>query len=254
QVMQQIDPNFDERNAGFNRFSKFVTEAGNRGLLRVAKLDNGQFEVAAAEPGAAAPRKEGRPGRVPAPAPAKADVGADRENGKGRRSRGGRGRGRGRERETTPGGAAVTAPQAPSPSAPLALAAAFQLMSRALGELPAPVNGEALRARMAALHGKEDPLLDPDRFARLLRQANDAEIADVRKVDEKNFEITPHRALHSFSGPAATPPVVAAPATGNGGEAEPAAQAPGRSAALRFRRGSRSLARPPELPLVGVVH
>src|SRR6188474_1940472 len=47
QVMQQIDPNFDERNAGFNRFSKFVSEAGNKGLLKVAKLDNGQFEVAA---------------------------------------------------------------------------------------------------------------------------------------------------------------------------------------------------------------
>ena len=31
QVMQQIDPNFDERNAGFNRFSKFVLEAGQRG-------------------------------------------------------------------------------------------------------------------------------------------------------------------------------------------------------------------------------
>ena len=31
QVMQQIDPNFDERNAGFNRFSKFVVEAGQRG-------------------------------------------------------------------------------------------------------------------------------------------------------------------------------------------------------------------------------
>jgi uncharacterized protein (TIGR00288 family) len=51
QVMQQIDPNFDERNAGFNRFSKFVVEAGNRGVVRVTKLDNGQFEVA---PGAGA--------------------------------------------------------------------------------------------------------------------------------------------------------------------------------------------------------
>src|SRR5512138_1955331 len=46
QVMQQIDPNFDERNAGFNRFSKFVVEAGNRGVVQVTKLDNGQFEVA----------------------------------------------------------------------------------------------------------------------------------------------------------------------------------------------------------------
>src|SRR5262247_3595561 len=68
QVMQQLDPNFDEKNAGFNRFSKFVTEAGNRGLIRVVKLENGQFEVAplgAAEP-APAPRAE-HSRRAPAP-------------------------------------------------------------------------------------------------------------------------------------------------------------------------------------------
>src|SRR6185437_226684 len=46
QVMQQIDPNFDERNAGFNRFSKFIVEAGQKGVVRVTKLDNGQYEVA----------------------------------------------------------------------------------------------------------------------------------------------------------------------------------------------------------------
>ena len=253
QVMQQIDPNFDERNVGFNRFSKFVTEAGNRGLLRVAKLDNGQFEVSAGEPGAAPVRKEGRPGRAPAPAPTvKAEAGPERENGKGRRSRGGRGRGRGREREVPAQAAAPSGSPAHGPTGPLALAAAFQLMSRALAELPAPVNGEALRARMAALHGKEDPLLEPERFGRLLRQANDAEIADVRKVDEKTYEITPHRALQPFgTSPAPQPAAVAE--SGNGNDAEPG-QVPGRSAALRFRRGSRSMARPPELPLVGVVH
>src|SRR5919112_1003276 len=46
QVMQQIDSNFDERNAGFNRFSKFVVEAGQKGVVQVTKLDNGQYEVA----------------------------------------------------------------------------------------------------------------------------------------------------------------------------------------------------------------
>src|SRR5437870_4501309 len=46
QVMQQIDPNFDERNAGFNRFSKFVVEAGQKGVVHVNKLENGQYEVA----------------------------------------------------------------------------------------------------------------------------------------------------------------------------------------------------------------
>ena len=43
QVMQQIDPNFDERNAGFNRFSKFVIEAGQKGVVLLNKLDNGQY-------------------------------------------------------------------------------------------------------------------------------------------------------------------------------------------------------------------
>ncbi|MEO8227867.1 MAG: NYN domain-containing protein, partial [Gemmatimonadota bacterium] len=33
QVMQQIDRNFDEKNAGFSRFSKFVLEAGQKGVL-----------------------------------------------------------------------------------------------------------------------------------------------------------------------------------------------------------------------------
>jgi uncharacterized protein (TIGR00288 family) len=73
QVMQQIDPNFDEKNAGFNRFSKFVQEAGNRGLIKLSKLENGQYEVAPAAAPAAKPadkpvREDGRGrgrGRVP---------------------------------------------------------------------------------------------------------------------------------------------------------------------------------------------
>ena len=60
QVMQQIDPNFDERNAGFNRFSKFVVEAGQKGVVQVTKLDNGQFEVA---PPAGAPTAATAPAR-----------------------------------------------------------------------------------------------------------------------------------------------------------------------------------------------
>src|SRR4029077_6999278 len=53
QVMQQIDPNFDEKNAGFSRFSKFVVEAGQRGVLQVTKMDNGEYEVGAAGAGGA---------------------------------------------------------------------------------------------------------------------------------------------------------------------------------------------------------
>jgi uncharacterized protein (TIGR00288 family) len=264
QVMQQIDPNFDERNAGFNRFSKFVAEAGVKGLLKVAKLDNGQFEVGPVAVGPTpSPSGEGSGGRgrgrgrgpapsAPAPTP-KAE--AERRPDDARPGRRGRGRGRARARGEEPA-RERPAEAAARESGQLTLAAAFQLLTRAMAELPLPVGGEAVRARMAALLGREDPLLDPARFARFLRQANDAEIADVRKLADDTFEVSPHKTdLSLLRAVAARPAEVAHPA-GNGSApdsapaAEPAARGP---AALRFRRGSRAPIRPLELPLVGVV-
>ena len=271
QVMQQIDPNFDERNAGFNRFSKFVSEAGVKGLLKVSKLDNGQFEVAPAVAGAIpspagegsrgrgrgrsetpGPKRDGAHGRAATPAP-KAEV--ERRPDDARPGRRGRGRGRARGRGDEPV-RERPAEAAARESGQLTLAAAFQLLTRAMAELPLPVGGEAVRARMAALLGREDPLLDPARFARFLRQANDAEIADVRKLADDSFEVAPHKTDLSLLRAVAARPAEAAHAAGNGDapasapSAEPAARSP---AALRFRRGSRAPIRPLELPLVGVV-
>ena len=187
QVMQQIDPNFDERNAGFNRFSKFVTEAGAKGLIKVTKLENGQFEVGPADgrTGGRADRSD-RTRKADTRAPAKSEAKAPPPSENGRR---GRGRGRGK------GPAEGAQPQQPSPrrverDGNLTLAGSFQLLARALSELPSPVGSELVRARMAALHGKEDPLLEAERFPRFLRQAHDAEIAEVRKVGETEYEIT----------------------------------------------------------------
>src|SRR5678809_747643 len=45
QVMQQMDPTFDEKNVGKSKFSLFVTEAAKKGLVSLTKLENGQFEV-----------------------------------------------------------------------------------------------------------------------------------------------------------------------------------------------------------------
>jgi uncharacterized protein (TIGR00288 family) len=264
QVMQQIDPNFDERNAGFNRFSKFVLEAGQRGVVTVTKLDNGQFEVG---PGSAATSV---PAATPAPAAPRereAEYRNGREDGRGRRGR--RGRGRERERERPEAGR-ETAPREPARPRPsdgvLSLARAFQLMTQALTELRGPVGQDALRLRMSALHGREDPLLDPARFPRLLRQANDAEIADVRKVGEDDYEISARRGAMPPPPPAApTPPalpVEAAPApeaAAAAAEGEPVGSEPagaGRDSlrfGVRFRRGSRGGLRTAEYPLVGVV-
>jgi hypothetical protein len=115
---------------------------------------------------------------------------------------------------------------------------------------------------MAALHGREDALLDPARFPRLLRQANDAEIADVRKVGEDDYEISDRRGVTpaplapAASTPAAGP--VAAPGEG-AGTAEPLVEVSsgtrenGQRFGVRFRRGSRGGLRPGDIPLIGVV-
>ena len=258
QVMQQIDDNFDEKNVGMNRFSKFVTEAAARGIIAITKLENGQLEVSLPAKGAAVPpagRSRGRghsrsakaavaPALAPASASASSEAKPEREERSGRRRRG-RGRGRGKVGEE--GGAAPTLaealPASLASAAGLTLAEAFHLMSRALGELPVPVAGETLRARMAALHGKEELLLDTSRFDKLLRQANDAEVADVRSVGNDRYEVSPHKSDLGMHRRSVAEPV----ASVDGVVAEPPA-APAR----RFRGGARAPARPGELQMVGV--
>jgi uncharacterized protein (TIGR00288 family) len=260
QVMQQIDPNFDEKNAGFNRFSKFVSEAGHKGLIKVTRLENGQFEIAPGDGAPAVVTAEPRHRQKPAETDAAAaEPRAEREDG--RRGRRGRGRGRDRERGERPAGELPEAPRAaPRPDLGLSLARAFNLLREALSQLEAPVAHEALRLRMAALHGRDDELLSAERFPRLLRQAHDAEIADVNQVGEGAYEVS----LHPTEDPRArsgipSQPVLALEApivredgtTENGAAAAPVAAPAGFG--VRFRRGTRT-GRPAEVPLIGVVH
>jgi hypothetical protein len=131
-------------------------------------------------------------------------------------------------------------------------------MSQALSEFRSPVGQEALRLRMVAMHGREDPLLDASRFPRLLRQANDAEVADVRKVGDDDYEISAQRTglqpsvppASSLAEPASTTPSepVTAEATAPAGGREN-----GQRLGVRFRRGSRAPMRPGDIPLIGVV-
>ncbi|MGH7591258.1 MAG: hypothetical protein ACREL2_07440, partial [Gemmatimonadales bacterium] len=137
----------------------------------------------------------------------------------------------------------------------LTLARGFDLLKDALSGLPTPAAHETVRQRMLALAGTEDPLLDLPRFVRFLRQAHDAEVAEVRKVGEDAFDVAP---FGSVGGPPArleqspqqpsrvVAPVVEAPL--------PVADAPAVTRGpLRFRRGSKSAMRPGDVPLVGVV-
>jgi hypothetical protein len=112
---------------------------------------------------------------------------------------------------------------------------------------------------MLALLGREDGLMEADRFARFLRQANDAEVADVRKIDDEHYEVLPHRAqlalqardqmsARAKGGSSAKSTTSSAEASPGAGPAEPRTVA-----TLRFRRGSRGPLRPSDIPLTGAV-
>jgi hypothetical protein len=113
---------------------------------------------------------------------------------------------------------------------------------------------------MVAMHGREDPLLETARFPRLLRQANDAEVADVRKLGDDEYEISAQRTpgrpqqqpLPSRDEMPAPMPEVA-PETASAAEPATGPRENGQRFGVRFRRGSRGPLRPGEIPLIGVV-
>ena len=51
QVMLEIDSSFDEKTAGYTKFSRFLGEAAQRDLIHLRKGENGQYEVSPIEDG-----------------------------------------------------------------------------------------------------------------------------------------------------------------------------------------------------------
>jgi uncharacterized LabA/DUF88 family protein len=212
QVMQQIDSSFDEKNVGKAKFSLFVAEAAKRGLLSLNKLENGQLEVDLPRSSAAA--VNGQAETIPAPAPAQASPAApvaaadeSTEADRGRRGRG-RGRGRGRE-ERSPRDAK---PEAPVDSTPVAAKAeapkaadiggagmrltrdeAFDLVKRAAESAATGGKGvPAAKVRSAAreLLGRDSESLSERNFLRILHDAHDADVIDLRRRGS-DYEVAP---------------------------------------------------------------
>ena len=100
QVMQEIDSSFDEKDLGMAKFSRFVQDAVQRGLLSATKLENGQLEIglpsgARGDARAAENAAADEAARTETPASA---VGDKPVGSRGRRGR----RGRGRDRDDRP--------------------------------------------------------------------------------------------------------------------------------------------------------
>jgi uncharacterized protein (TIGR00288 family) len=237
QVMQEIDASFDEKDLGMSKFSRFVQEAANKGLLSVSKLENGQLEIDL--PAGGAPTAASTPARSETPAAAE----SGQEEGRPRRSRRGRG-GRGREREDRaprdqqgggreagePAVAADHAPGAPAGGTTvgeigvggerLTRQEAFDLVRRtvdAMASGDAAVRASAVRARAREILGRDSESLNDRMFIRVLKDAHDNGVIDLRRRGD-DFEVAPAAEADSVAdqltkAAAATAPKITAPST-----------------------------------------
>lgn len=297
QVMQDIDATFDEKDYGYSKFSKFVSDASEKGLVTITKLENGQLEVGPA--GSAPPAAPEAPRRAAAPG----EEGPREERGGRRGRRGGRGRGRDREERGERGdrperaaelSAEVASESAasvrsdaprPEPSPPepqpevrvearadgrrevqpesrdeigrsgerLTRQEAFDLVKRsalALVSGDAAVPARAVRAKAFELLGRDSESLSERMFERILKDAHDQEVIDLRRrghdfevslpsqVAPVSEQLNRAAAAHAAAAPVAPPP--------------PRGMVP-RGAPTRGARGRAPAGPPPELLLVGVV-
>src|SRR5438105_10943873 len=270
QVMQQIDTSFDEKNVGMSKFSRFVTEAAHRGLLTLTKLENGQFEVGPPHAGLALPAGQDTTETRP---PKLASAG---EAESAERSRRGRRGGRGRDRE----GRAHRQPAVAHPQTEAELPArqeatpeaeragegigssglrlrreeAFDLVRRAVSANGgAPVRASQVRSSARELLGRDSESLSERNFIRILQDAHDADLVDLRRRGD-DYEVAPAAAPTSVSDQLAIAelPRVVAPAaatpSGMGARSAPAARGRGRGSI-----GARVGIVPPDLLSVGVV-
>lgn len=287
QVMLDLDPAFDEKKIGYSKFSRFVSEASSKGIIKLRKGENGQYEILAE--GAA---EESKPKSKPARSE---DSSSDKDKAKetrekvverivaeaeaenGRR-KGRRGGGRDRSGDTSEApsapassGNGASAEKAAEPTGDVKvddLNGAYALLQEAVRRLGGTTNkgirdGDVKRRMLEIASDFDESNLGFPKFTRFLRQAHEDDIIDLNRMSGGNYEVS-----LSSDGKKLPPPKVA---EGAGSKAE--AKAPesvaepekkeekkeetkaadtGRSGGVRGRRGARSDAPPPILPGQGV--
>ncbi|MFW6010857.1 MAG: NYN domain-containing protein, partial [Gemmatimonadota bacterium] len=187
QVMLELDQSFDEKELGFSKFNRFLAEASSRGLIRLHRIENGQYEVdlgksarekatpsqpsapqrQAASPKPSASRKPA-PSKEPAPKkPARSDAGS----------------------------AGDGAPPSGVPTEAASLRKAYHLLSTVVGELSEagePVrDSEVKREMLRRDQGFDEAEYGFRKFSRFLRQAHDEEVVDLTTDDNGNYHLGP---------------------------------------------------------------
>jgi uncharacterized protein (TIGR00288 family) len=196
QVMQEIDPNFDEGSIGFSKFSKFLAEAASRGLVKLQKMDNGQYEIEPTSGGG------GGGGRS-----------RSRDESRGRRDRGRGGRRGGRDRSSRSEGdrpdesassGAEAADADASDEGPDPLSDAYDTLRDALTTLRDqgrhPVRDSDVKRKMLEIRRSFDETeLGFSKFSKFLQQAVEHGVIHLERTEAGNLDV-------SLAGPGAPAP------------------------------------------------
>ena len=190
QVMLELDGRFSEGNFGFSKFSKFIAEAANRGLVRLHKLENGQYEVqpgsrrkpADDAPATREPKERSRPSaRRGRQAKAQRDekVGGGEANDVGRRETGGEAEG------SSPAGDLEAEP----------LRSAYDLMLRCLQNFKelgkdSARDSDVKRKMLEADSGFDEAELGFGKFSRFLLQAQEHGVISLEKTAMGNYRVS----------------------------------------------------------------
>jgi uncharacterized protein (TIGR00288 family) len=225
QVMLDLDPGFDEKAIGYSKFSKFMNEAVNRGIIRVRRGENGQQEIVYESPRDATAAVAAPTAAPAAAAPAAAEEASERER-RDRRDRHGRRRDRHRDApraeraseepaepaaraeevaaaEPAPPVVPAEARREPKPDAapagaarietPAGLEEAYALLQHALrqadGGAGAVRDAELKRKMLELAPGFDESKFGFAKFTRFLRQAHDAEVVDLHRQRDGVYEV-----------------------------------------------------------------
>jgi uncharacterized protein (TIGR00288 family) len=199
QVMLELDPSFDEKEIGFSKFNRFLTEAASRGIISLEKAANGQYEVSTGSRARSMAAGDGGSPAAADDAPAAASRAPEKRSHS-------RSRGR-RSSERKPAGSTTQAPpaegEAPEVDADR-LRKAYELLSGVTAELASPgspVRDSEVKRRMLERDGKfDEAALGFRKFSRFLRQAHDEGIVDLERGPEGNYLVSP---IEGRSAPAA---------------------------------------------------
>ena len=275
QVMQEIDSSFDEKNLGMAKFSRFVQDAVHRGLISATKLENGQLEIGLPSGDAPEPRAAEEKAASTDETPRAESAEGKREGGRSRRGRRGRGRDReDRPRPTAPDDASAQPAAAVTGAAPegipvsvekpageqvgasgerLTRDEAYDLVRRSVAALTKgdeSVRASDVRAKARELLGRDSESLSDRNFPRILKDAHDGDIIDLRRHGD-DFEVARAAEAEPVSAQLAKTAAAnapAAPAT----PAAPRGMGP-RGVSGPRGRGGRPGAPPPDLLSIGVV-